>query len=158
MKKIFLMQALLIISICQVTMAQTISKDNQLSGLLESYYGIKDALVAGNASAASAHARSFTKAANAIDYKIISEGNINALLKDAGAIAAGKNVKKQREIFSNLSNNMLAVAKAVKLSDQPVYQQYCPMKKASWLSSEQAIRNPYYGNEMLGCGEVTNTY
>ncbi|RYF85874.1 MAG: DUF3347 domain-containing protein, partial [Chitinophagaceae bacterium] len=44
-----------------------------------------------------------------------------------------------------------------KLSDKPVYVQYCPMKKATWLSSEKQIRNPYYGSSMLTCGEVTET-
>jgi hypothetical protein len=79
-------------------------------------------------------------------------------VQDAGAIATAKDLKKQREVFANLSNNMVAVAKAVKLSVQPVYQQYCPMKKASWLSSEKTIRNPYFGSAMLSCGELTNTY
>jgi DNA-binding transcriptional regulator WhiA len=68
-----------------------------------------------------------------------------------------KDLKKQREYFASFSTNMIAVAKAVKLSDKPVYHAYCPMKKASWLSSEKAIKNPYYGSSMLTCGEVTGT-
>jgi hypothetical protein len=32
------------------------------------------------------------------------------------------------------------------------------MKKASWLSSEKTIKNPYFGSAMLSCGELTNTY
>ncbi|RYF87461.1 MAG: DUF3347 domain-containing protein, partial [Chitinophagaceae bacterium] len=47
---------------------------------------------------------------------------------------------------------------SLKLSSQPIYLQYCPMKKASWLSSEKQIRNPYYGSSMLTCGEVTETF
>jgi hypothetical protein len=31
------------------------------------------------------------------------------------------------------------------------------MKKASWLSSEAAIKNPYFGSAMLTCGKVTAT-
>jgi hypothetical protein len=49
------------------------------------------------------------------------------------------------------------LAKAVKLSVQPVYQDYCPMKKAYWLSSEAAIKNPYYGSQMLSCGKINDT-
>jgi hypothetical protein len=52
---------------------------------------------------------------------------------------------------------MYTLAKAAKLSPQPVYEQYCPMKNAYWLSSEASIKNPYYGNEMLSCGEVKDT-
>jgi len=31
------------------------------------------------------------------------------------------------------------------------------MKKATWLSSNKTIKNPYYGNAMLTCGQVTET-
>mgnify|MGYP002336258182 CR=1 FL=1 len=86
-----------------------------------------------------------------------SEGNINALLKDATPISESKDLKKQRQHFSNLSNNMTALAKAVKLSNDPIYQAYCPMKKAGWLSNEKAIKNPYYGSAMLTCGNVVET-
>jgi len=88
---------------------------------------------------------------------LISEGNINALLKDANKIASGKDINQQRETFANFSNNMFIVAKAVKLSAEPVYQQYCPMKKAYWLSNETVIKNPYYGKQMLSCGNVSAT-
>ena len=130
---------------------------NNLSRILVSYYAIKDALIAGNASSASAGADLFIKAANTVDYKVISEGNINALLKDANKIASGKDINQQRETFVNFSNNMIIVAKAVKLSPEPVYQQYCPMKKAYWLSNETVIKNPYYGKQMLSCGNVSAT-
>ncbi|MBN8717961.1 MAG: DUF3347 domain-containing protein [Sediminibacterium magnilacihabitans] len=135
----------------------TASDNKNVSQLLTLYFSIKDALVADNANAASAQAAEFVKTANSIDYKVISEGNINALLKDAGRISETKDIKQQRNLFANLSTNMAALAKAVKLTDQPVYQQYCPMKKAYWLSSEQAIKNPYFGSSMLTCGKVTET-
>jgi hypothetical protein len=63
----------------------------------------------------------------------------------------------QREKFATLSTNMFALAKTMKLSAEPVYQQYCPMKKASWLSNNKAIKNPYYGSAMLTCGSVKET-
>jgi hypothetical protein len=118
---------------------------------------VKDALVAGDGTAASAEAETFVKTANAVDFKVISEGNITTLVKDANAIAKTKDIKKQRDIFANLSTNMSAVAKSVKLSDKPVYEAYCPMRKASWLSPEKTIKNPYYGTAMLRCGEIKST-
>lgn len=81
----------------------------------------------------------------------------NALLKDAEEISKSKEIKQQRELFAGFSANMVALAKAVKLTAEPVYQQYCPMKKASRLSSNKAIKNPYFGNAMLTCGKVTET-
>jgi len=129
----------------------------QLSQLLTSYLNIKNALVSGDATSAASNADQFLRTANTIDYKVISEGNIHVLSKDAGKISSTKDLKKQREYFVALSSNMVAVAKAFKLSNQPVYLQHCPMKNASWLSTEKQIRNPYYGSSMLTCGEVTET-
>lgn len=157
MKKLFFIVAIVATTLTQKGFAQDSTKQYQLPQLLTYYYNIKNALVAGDATAASSSAQAFVKTANSIDYKIISEGNINTLVKDAGKIAKDKDIKNQRAYFANFSTNMAAVAKAVKLTDQPIYQAYCPMKKAYWLSSEKAIKNPYYGSAMLTCGQVTET-
>lgn len=157
MKNLILVIALTATTIFQKTFAQDSSQQYQLSQLLTQYYNIKDALVAGNGNEASAKAEEFIKTANTLDYKVVSEGNVDALLKDATSISETKDIKKQRDQFANLSNNMAALAKAVKLSSQPIYQVYCPMKKANWLSNEQTIKNPYYGSAMLSCGKVVET-
>ncbi|MGZ5191323.1 MAG: DUF3347 domain-containing protein [Flavisolibacter sp.] len=134
------------------------TSQKQLSKLLTSYYNIKNALVAGDATSASTNAGELLRTANSIDFKVLSEGNIHILSKDAGRISDSKDLQKQREYFANLSANIAIVARSLKLIDQPIYLQYCPMKKASWLSSEKEIRNPYYGSSMLTCGEVTETF
>jgi len=157
MKKSILVIALLATIFVQRTFAQDSTQQHQLSQLLTQYYNIKDALVAGNGYLASIKAEEFIKTANSIDYKVISEGNINALLKDATPISETKDNKVQREHFSNLSNNMASLAKSVKLTTEPIYQAYCPMKKANWLSNDKAIKNPYYGSAMLTCGKVVET-
>lgn len=159
MRKILLIAAIFATAFLQNSIAQDskIRAQTQLPPLLTSYYGIKDALVAGNSGKASASAGEFVKAANGIDYKIISEGNIHALLKDAGAISETADLKKQREQFARLSTNMITLAKAVKLGTQPAYETYCPMNKTSWLSDSKTIQNPYYGNAMLTCGNVVET-
>lgn len=157
MKSTILIIALLAIGFIQKSFAQDSTQQYQLSQLLSQYYDIKDALVAGNTNLASTKADEFIKTANSIDYKLISEGNINALLKDASPISEKKDLKVQRVHFANLSENMATLAKAVKLTSTPIYQQYCPMKKANWLSSDKAIKNPYYGNAMLTCGKVVET-
>lgn len=159
MKKILLIVAISATTFLQKSSAQegTIKAQTQLSQLLTSYYGIKDALVASDASQAAASAGTFIKAANGIDYKIIAEGNIHALVKDAGAISETIDLKKQREQFARLSTNMITLAKAVKLGTNPAYETYCPMKKVSWLSDSKTIKNPYYGSAMLSCGNVVET-
>jgi len=152
-----LLTVIIIVIVGMRSFAQDSTKQYQLPQLLTYYYNIKNALVAGNANDAALAAASFLKTANSIDYKIISEGNINTLVKEAGTISETKDISKQRTYFANFSTNMAAVAKAIKLTDKPIYYAYCPMKKAYWLSSEKAIKNPYYGSAMLTCGEVAET-
>ena len=156
MKKILLSVALFATALVQQSFAQETSKA-QPSPLLTSYYNLKDALVSSNATAAAASSAAFVKALNDIDKETVKDESRNALLTDANAISLSKDLKLQREKFATLSTNMFALAKTVKLSADPVYQQYCPMKKASWLSDNKAIKNPYYGSAMLTCGSVKQT-
>jgi hypothetical protein len=153
MKKIIFIIAITTMAFMQ----KGFSQDSSSSQLLQSYYNIKNALVAGNANTASVNAEEFVKTLNAIDPKIIKEATRDALLKDAGNISERKDIKLQRESFATFSTNMYTLVKAVKLTTEPVYYAYCPMKKAYWLSNEAAIKNPYYGNMMLTCGSVKET-
>ena len=157
MKKLFLIVALIATAFTQKSYAQETTSQPQLSQLLNSYYEVKDALTSGNSNTAAVHAQAFLKAANGISNRTISEENRNALVKDAGVISESKDLKKQREVFANFSTNMYALATSLKLTSEPIYYQYCPMKKAYWLSPDKAIKNPYYGSAMLTCGKVTET-
>ena len=156
MKKILFLSALFIATSVNISFAQTSSKKDP-SQLLTLYYDIKDALVSGNANTASAKAEDFVKTLNSVDINAFNEASRDALMKDATHISESKDIKHQREHFAPFSDNMIALAKTVKLSAEPVYQQYCPMKKSSWLSNQQAIKNPYYGSAMLTCGSVKAT-
>ena len=156
MKKIFLLVAFFAAGLIQQSFAQDSTKI-QPSHLLHSYLDIKNALVEGNANTASTKAEEFVKTLNGIDPKVINETTRDALLKDASHISKTKDIAHQREHFATFSTNMYALAKSGKLSEQPVYYDYCPMKKVYWLSSDKAIKNPYYGNAMLTCGKVVET-
>lgn len=157
MKKLFFTVAMFATAFVQQIFAQDAQKETQLSQFLHSYYDIKDALVAGNAATASLKAADFIKHLNAIDAKVISADKATALLQDATHISENKEIKHQREHFAKFSQNMFALAKSVKLTEDPIYEAYCPMKKAYWLSNEKAIKNPYYGSAMLTCGSIKET-
>ncbi|MEO6316216.1 MAG: DUF3347 domain-containing protein [Chitinophagaceae bacterium] len=164
MKKIFFIVVLFTAISIQHSFAQDNTKTTSLSALLNSYLDIKNALVATDAATASVKAGELAKAIEGIDMKALSEADHNAFMPlneklafDARHISESKDISHQREHFSALSNNIYKLAKAVKLSTGPVYQEYCPMKKMYWLSSEAAIKNPYYGKAMLTCGKVTET-
>ena len=138
------------------------SSKASLSSLLTLYYELKDDLVNDNASAASTTAAEFLSAINNIDTKLLSTSDAkiftqlqSKLAFDARHISEVKSIGHQREHFASLSSNMYELAKNVKLSGNPVYQQYCPMKKSYWLSNETKIKNPYYGKQMLTCGKVS---
>lgn len=139
------------------------SQSGAFSSLLTNYYAVKNALVGGDAAGASKAAADFVSNAKAIDAKSLTLSEQKAysavqakLLADAGAIAGTKDLVKQRTAFQSFSDNMITLSKATKPA-APVYVAYCPMKKASWLSSEKVIKNPYYGSTMLSCGQVTDT-
>lgn len=146
------MLAMLITGSLQQSFAQ-----NTKEQLLSAYYNIKDALVNGKPELAATQATAFVTAARNLTEKGIHESNQAALIKDAGLIAATQDLKKQREYFTSLSGDMIHLAHDIKISEKPVYQMYCPMKKASWLSAESKVRNPYFGSSMLTCGSVTET-
>lgn len=157
MKKLFLFVALIAIAFTQKSFAQDSKNQAQLTQLLNSYYLVKDALIEGNSTTASSQAQEFVKAIKGISQGTLSVENRNILLKDASFISDSRDLKKQREVFANFSTNMYDLAKSLKLTKEPIYYQYCPMKKAYWLSADKAVKNPYYGSAMLTCGKVTET-
>lgn len=158
MKKILLILVLCTTALIQNGHAQQDSAKAHPVNLLNNYYALKDALVRSNSSLAATAAVEFIKTLKDEAPELITDETRVALLKDAGNISTSKDIKLQREKFATLSLNMIELAKNTKLSASPVYLQYCPMKKASWLSNEQAIKNPYYGSAMLSCGSVKATY
>jgi hypothetical protein len=140
-----------------ISLSAQSKKDMQVSKLYQNYIAIKSALASDDADKTSKAATEFIKTASAIDVKQVSEGNLNILRKDATAISEARNISAQRETFMNLSDNMIALTKEFKLSENPIYIQYCPMADGSWLSDESKIINPYYGKSMLSCGNVKST-
>ena len=73
---------------------------------------------------------------------------------EAAKVSAAVNLEGQRKAFSGVSDMMTMLVKDGKLSMGMIYLEYCPMAKASWLSNEKEIKNPYFGAKMLKCGSV----
>ncbi|WP_394772426.1 DUF3347 domain-containing protein [Mucilaginibacter sp.] len=163
MKKIFLFVAIIATVSTQLLFAQD-TKSTALTPLLTTYYDIKDALIKSNSADAATHAGEFLKAVSVVDMKALPEADMTAFMAaqeklsfDVRHISESKDIAHQREHFANFSANFFKLAKAVKLTDKPVYYAYCPMKKSYWLSADAAIKNPYFGNQMLTCGKVSET-
>lgn len=115
------------------------------------YLSLKDNLVKSDAKAAQASAKQL--ATPLADIKGCTEAT-----DLAQQIAASGDIKAQRKAFTQLSQDMIPLVKGIKSKGEPIYVQFCPManegKGGYWLSAQQEIKNPYYGNEMLECGEV----
>lgn len=62
-------------------------------------------------------------------------------------------IDHQREHFEGLSADISDLITLLG-TDKTLYQDYCPMKKLSWLSETKEIKNPFYGSKMLTCGSV----
>jgi hypothetical protein len=129
-------------------------KNQDLNAVYQHYVHLSTALTNGDVSEAKV-------ASNAIEAgaKVVEGGS--SIAASAAQITSASDIEVQRTAFSKLSNDMIAQVKKSGLSSGELYVEYCPMafndKGASWLSSNKEIRNPYFGEKMLNCGEVTET-
>lgn len=132
--------------------------DASVSKIYQNYLNIKNALVSDNADGASKYATEFVKSVESVNHNSIPKSISENLKKNAKQIADGKNIDSQRTSFAKLSTDMSSLSTSYKLDDNIVYVIYCPMKKANWLSSEEEVKNPFYGKSMLTCGSVKSKY
>lgn len=124
--------------------------DENVANAYEHYEHIKNDLVGSNPDDAQKGAVMLNEALEKI------EGS-DAALSASQIIADSDNLKAQRKAFSDLSNEMQTLLKGT-ITSGKIYKDFCPMALnggAYWLSAIKAIRNPYYGAQMLSCGKVT---
>ena len=149
------------------TSIQDSPKSNQLKSVFDAYFSLKDALIQSDGKTASIKAKALLDLLNSVDMNNLNEKEhlvwmkvMNDLKFDAGHIEETKDVSHQRGHFTSLSTNMYKLIKVTK-NETPIYYQHCPMyddgKGANWLSKEKAVKNPYYGSQMLNCGSVQET-
>ncbi len=138
----------------QASTAQAKLKDESVNAIYQHYTHLSTALVNKDA----AEARIAAQAIEAGAKDVTDAGNIAASAKK---IASTSKLDEQRAEYSKLSDNMIQLVKKSGLSQGEIYVDYCPMafnnKGAYWLSTKKEINNPYYGDEMLTCGEIKET-
>lgn len=118
--------------------------------LLKDYITVKNALVSSDSEVAGTAASHFYEGVKKeADFALKAD-----LLKAMGKLSKAGSIEKQRSAFNDVSTVMWKLVSGADATDQVVYYQYCPMKKAYWLSEEKEIENPYYGASMLNCGNV----
>ena len=129
-------------------------KDEKMNAVYQHYVHLTTALT--NSDMAEAKI-----AANAIEAGAKEVNGAEAIASSASKITAASDLEVQRKHYEDMSNAMITLLKKDGLSNGEVYVQYCPMafndKGASWISSSKEIRNPYFGDKMMNCGEVKET-
>ena len=139
----------------EVVQPAAVFKDENLNLVYSNYIDLKNALVLSKSDQAQATA---TKLANAL-LKIDGCENTAGL---ANHLAGSTDLVVQRKDFTTISSDIIALMKNADISSGKMYVQYCPMansgKGGFWLASENKINNPYYGDDMLNCGEVKETF
>lgn len=141
---------------------------NELIVLLGNYYALKDAFVASDAHKTITTATALNASVDSL-MKMVKDTsyNVDAYMKDIKSasqeiMTTDQDIEKQRVPFEKISDAVYALLKNAQLKNAGVYRQYCPMafddKGAYWLSNEEKIRNPYFGDKMLTCGEVTENF
>ena len=136
---------------------------NQLQPVLDNYFLLKDALVKTDAKTASEKAAALLSSITAVKMEILKMDEhviwmkiLKDLTADSKSISETQDIKKQRDFFKSLSKNIYELIKVSKPTEA-IYYQYCPMQDANWLSKENAVKNPYYGSQMLSCGKTIET-
>ncbi|MEC5143041.1 DUF3347 domain-containing protein [Chitinophaga sp. 212800010-3] len=129
-------------------------KDDKLNAVYGHYALLTAALVKGDAKEA-------RLAGNAIatGAKEISGGESIGL--NASKITATADLEAQRVAYAALSNDFISLAKKSGVNNGRLYVDFCPMamndKGAYWINGDKSIRNPYFGEKMMTCGEVKET-
>ena len=138
-----------------------------MKAIFETYFDLKNALVASDTKSTSAKAKDLLNVINFVKMQELQNDVHNVWMKvmndlksDTNKIAKSNDIAKQRTAFITLSENMYQLMKVSK-TKTPIYVQHCPMandgKGANWLSKENQVKNPYYGSKMMTCGKTVET-
>ena len=140
----------------------------QLNSVYDQYLVLKNSFVESDVNKVKQAAQSVQQTLIKVDMKLLTGDYIakwmdeSAILdKQIKLIASETSIENQRTAFITFNNNFYNAIKSFGLMGKTVYYQFCPMannsKGAYWLSETKDIRNPYYGEAMLTCGETKET-
>ena len=118
------------------------------ASILDPYLRIQEALADDSIATVRADAGAITTAAAALGAP--------AMKIDTAAVqlAAANDLEAAREKFGVLSEAIRNYMSGFQLkAPEGVRAAYCPMARKPWLQKGDAIANPYYGKDMLTCGE-----
>lgn len=152
----------------QVSVSDTLAA--KMNVILNTYYQLKDAFVATDSVAADSAAKMLLINIQPISLKELESetkrynkgrSSLESLQGEINGLLGETDILEKRKEFQMISDIMYDLISTVGVKGQVVYRDFCPMfnndKGAYWLSPNKRINNPYYGDEMLGCGEIKET-
>ncbi|PQV50556.1 Cu(I)/Ag(I) efflux system membrane fusion protein [Jejuia pallidilutea] len=137
----------------------------QLNSVYNAYINLKDALVKEDSISTSANATTLLNKLNKVDMKLLPDNKAHnhwmslegEIKSSATSISETSDIKSQRDHFKHLSSHLINAVQLFGINEK-VYVEFCPMADnnngAYWLSKEEKVINPYFGEAMLTCGEV----
>jgi len=138
-----------------------------LSGLIDSYLLLKDALVNEDNKKAASSADLMLKSFANFDMSKLTEKQHKEYMeiaensKEQLQHIIKSPIDHQREHFEVLSNDLNDLIVLIG-TDKHLYVDFCSMynnnKGASWISETAEIKNPYYGSKMMACGSVQKEF
>ena len=140
----------------------------QLNTVYDQYIILKNAFVQSDEKTVKQAAQKVQQALSKVEMKLLSgdshiqwmdiSGNLDKQIKQ---IVSSGVLEEQRVVFSGFSDQFYIAIKTFGLMGKTIYYQFCPManngKGAYWLSENKVIRNPYFGEKMIDCGETKET-
>lgn len=140
----------------------------QLVELTSFYLSLKDALVSSDFALATKRGELFNSKNTKIDMLLL-EGDAHnfwmiqnkALDSHSLELMSAKDIENQRDQFYYISQSLIKTIKVFGVNEGEFYIQHCPMANqdqgADWISQDLSIRNPYFGDAMLSCGQTQDT-
>jgi len=137
----------------------------QITAIYNAYNTLKDALVASDAKVSASAVNQFLAALDKGDMSLLKKPASHkvwmaekpVLKQNLNKMIGDTLLAEQRKAFLELSKSMIVLVENFGVN-QKVMVQFCPMandfKGGYWLSTDAAIKNPYFGSKMLTCGST----
>jgi Cu(I)/Ag(I) efflux system membrane fusion protein len=156
----------------QVLLVQSVSASvpkefkKEIGKVLQDYLTLQAALAGDDDAAAKKAGEKFTSTLKKMDLSLLKgealtlgTKTMETLRKGTEMIAAAQDIEAMREAFEPLSVGMANSVERLGVEIKgPIFELYCSMafnnRGAIWLQQDEDIRNPYFGAQMLKCGEV----
>jgi hypothetical protein len=140
----------------------------QMDYLMEHYLELQQRFAADRTTGAAKQSLGLIAAADELE-KLLDEPEVDldgdfraalTRLRDAAVKIRGEDLASGRVAFVDLSSALRTMIERARPSREKygkIYIFHCRMSKGDWLQVSEELKNPYYGFEMLKCGELVGT-